>query len=173
MTTTIPPNVTAARAQVASSDYYALGYLTLSIASYYMDAQGAPAPAQLISGIESQFSNAGTWQLEWGPAVSSHDANLLYVASYRDQASNLPIFAAVVLRGTDIHTGLLGILSQLREDLGGGTQVSWPSGDALIAQGTYDGMNEMLSLQADGQTLPQFLGTFLGVLYVMLRLSFF
>jgi len=159
--TTIPPNVTAARALVSSSDYYALGYLTLSIASYYIDAQGAPSPSDLISGIESQFSNAGSWQLEWGPAISSHDANLLCVASYRDQASNLPIFTAVVLRGTDIHTGPLGILSQLKEDLGGGTQQSWPSGDALIAQGTYDGMNEMLSLQASSQTLSAFLGTFL------------
>ena len=36
MTTTIPPNVSAARALVSSSDYYALGYLTLSIASYYI-----------------------------------------------------------------------------------------------------------------------------------------
>ncbi|HEX6099684.1 MAG TPA: hypothetical protein VF432_25440 [Thermoanaerobaculia bacterium] len=161
MTTTIPANVTAARAQVSASDYYALGYLTLSIASYYMDAQGAPAPADLIGGIDSQFSNPGTWQLEWGPAVSSHDANLLYVASYRDQASNLPIFAAVVLRGTDIHTGLWGILSQLKEDLGGGTQQAWPSGGAKIAAGTYSGMNEMLSLQAGGQTLVEFLGTFL------------
>jgi hypothetical protein len=162
MTTTIPPNVTAARGLVSSTDYYALGYLTLSIASYYMDATGAPAPSDLISGIQSQFSNPGTWQLEWGPALSSHDANLLYVASYRDEASGLPIFAAVVLRGTDIHTGLLGILSQLKEDLGGGTQQSWPSGGALIAQGTYDGMNEMLSLQSNSQTVSDFLGTFLS-----------
>lgn len=161
MTTTIPPNVTAARAQVSSSDYYALGHLTLSIASYYMDAQGAPAPSDLIGGITSQYSNPGTWQLEWGPATSSHDANLLYAASYRDQASNLPIFAAVVLRGTDIHTGLWGILTQLKEDLGGGTQQAWPGGGAMIAAGTYSGMNEMLSLQAANQTLVDFLGTFL------------
>lgn len=161
MATTIPANVTAARGLVTSSDYYALGYLTLGIASYYIDATGVPAPAALISGIESQFTDAGSWQLEWGPAVSSHNANLLYVASYRDQASNLPIFAAVVLRGTDIHTGLFGILTQLKEDLGGGKQVAWPSGDTLIAQGTYDGMNEMLSLQASSQSLTGFLGTFL------------
>lgn len=160
MTTSSPPNVTAARALV-SSDYYALGYLTLDIASYYMDAKDAPAPSDLISGIESQFSNAGSWNLEWGPAISSHNANLLYVASYRDRQSDLPIFAAVVLRGTDIHTGLLGILTQLKEDLGGGSQQSWPSGDCRIAEGTYNGMNEMLSLQASSQTLSQFLGPFL------------
>jgi hypothetical protein len=158
--TTIPTDVTAARALATSSDYYALGYLTLSIASYYMDAKGAPSPSDLISGIQSQFSTPGTWQLEWGPAISSHDANLLYVASYRDSNNN-PVFAAVVLRGTDIHTGLLGILSQLKEDLGGGSQQSWPSGGALIAQGTYDGMNEMLSLEANSQTVADFLGTFL------------
>ena len=161
MTTTVPPNVTAARAQAVSSDYYALGHLTLCIASYYMDATGAPAPADLISGIQSQFTNPGTWQLEWGPAISSHNANLVYFATYRDQASNLPIFGAVVLRGTDIHTGLLGILSQLKEDLGGGTQQAWPSGGAMIAAGTYSGMQEMMSLTANNQTLTDFLGTFL------------
>lgn len=165
MTVTIPANVTAARAQVASSDYYALGFLTLSIASYYAVDTSTPL-ATTISGIESQFSDAGSWQLDWGPGVSSHNANLLYFASYRDQASGLPIFGAVVLRGTDIHTGLFGILTQLKEDLGGGTQVSWPSGDALIAEGTYNGMNEMMSLVGPNssgtqQTLIEFLGDFL------------
>lgn len=165
MTDTIPPNVMAARAQVASSDYYALGYLTLSIAAYY--AESMPL-AGTIQGLQSQYSNPGSWQLDWGPAVSSHDANLLYCASYRDQASNLPIFGAVVLRGTDIHTGLLGIISQLREDLGGGTQVSWPSGDALIAEGTYNAMNEMLGLEGENQqtgnqqVLTDFLAGFLS-----------
>jgi len=164
MADTIPANVTAARALVASSDYYALGFLTLSIASYYADTTTF---ASTISGIQSQYSLPGTWQLDWGPAVSSHDANLLYFASYRDSASGLPVFGAVVLRGTDIHTGLLGILSQLKEDLGGGSQVAWPSGGAMIAQGTYGGMNEMLGLSGTNQstqqqqTLTEFLASFL------------
>jgi hypothetical protein len=151
---------TSPRDLVASSDYYALGYLTLCIASYYMDAQGAPTPTDLISGIESQYSTPGSWKLEWGPAISSHNANLVYFATYRDSSGG-PVFGAVVVRGTDIHTGLWGILSQLKEDLGGGSQQTWPSGDARIAAGTYSGMQEILSLAASGQTLTQFLGTFL------------
>ena len=162
-TTPIPPNVTAARALVASSDYYALGFLTLSMASYYAVGQSEPF-SQLIQGIDSQFTNPGTWQLDWGPASSA--ANLLYFASYRDQESGLPIFGAVVLRGTEPDTSLFGIIKQLREDLGGGTQVSWPSGGALISEGTYNGMNTVLALEGpdsngNQMALVEFLMSFL------------
>lgn len=169
MTTPIPSNVAAARALVSSNNYYALGYLTLCWAAYYADTNAAAN----ISAIESQFSNPGYWQLDWGPASSA--SHLLYGASYRDQSSDLPIFEAIAIRGTQPDTSFLGILGQLQNDLDGGCQVSWPTSSGcvdpsqssgsspLIAQGTYNGVNEMLSLQssADNTTLLQFLGTFL------------
>jgi hypothetical protein len=166
MTTTVPPNVAAARALVSSSNDYALGLLTLCWAAYYLAE--SDDPATLISSIESQFSNPGYWQLDWAPAFSS--AHLLYGASYRDQQSGLPIFEAIAIRGTEPDTSLFGILNQLQNDLGGGTQVTWPSGGSsssassaspLVAKGTYTGLNEILTLTGGGQTLLQFLESFL------------
>lgn len=41
----------------------------------------------------------GKWTLDWGPGITSNffkwKANRMFVASYRDPASNLPVFTAV------------------------------------------------------------------------------
>ena len=185
--TTTPPNVAAARQQAIDTDYYALGHLALCIASY-SDAGGTEEEirAAIAANVPSlgQIGNVpGTWTLDWGPAITtsilSWKANLLFAASYRDPSSNLPIFSAVVIRGTDITAGFLGVLKQLHEDLEPGCQLLWPYGIGAcadekqssssaqyIARGTFHGFQSLLTLQGlnqstqESQTLGDFLAAF-------------
>lgn len=192
--TTIPQNVIDARQRVINSDYFALGYLALSIAAY--DAE-SDQPPQLIAAITDAVNNQmngithwdvpGYWQLEWGPAITmnrfSWRANLLFVASYRDKASKLPIFTAVSIRGTDTSAGIRGLITQIREDLAVHCQKKWgePVGEDVaaftlfgcashdqsfsstpyVAAGTMLGMKDLLGLTSNGQNVTQFLGSFL------------
>lgn len=169
----VPANVAAARQQVITTDYYALGYLALCIASYDDEAD---SPDDIVQGIQKKVPALGQigdvpgrWTLDWGPAVTmnplSKNANLLFAASYRDPASNLPIFSAVVIRGTDTEADFLGLLTQIKEDLEPGCQLSWPTGlgacaDATqsasdapyIARGTFMGFKDLTGLQGKNQS---------------------
>jgi hypothetical protein len=191
--TTIPQDVAAARRRAINSDYFALGYLALSIAAY--DAEG-DQPPQIIAAITdavndkmngiTHWDTNGYWQLEWGPGITlnrwSWRANLIFVASYRDTASKLPIFTAVVIRGTDTSAGVRGLITQLREDLGVHCQKKWgePIGDTAtftlfgcasreesasstpyVASGTLLGMRDLLGLTSGGKNVTQFLESFL------------
>lgn len=184
-TTTPPPNVIAARQQAIGTDYYALGYLALCIASY-SDAGGTEEEikAAIAANVPSlgQIGNVpGKWTLDWGPAITtsilSWKANLLFAASYRDPSTDLPIFSAVVIRGTDISAGFLGVLKQLHEDLEPGCQLVWPDGSGgcaseqqsssstqYIARGTFHGFQSLLALQGLNQSTQQTqtLGDFLA-----------
>jgi hypothetical protein len=90
---------------------------------------------------------------------------MMYVASYRETASGLPIVAAVGIRGTDTqeHWQVLGLLQQLFEDVGIDHKVEWShaledpalpsidgaSGDEVaIAQGTCDGLKTLRKMTA-------------------------
>ena len=191
--TDIPANVIAARQRAISTDYFALGYLALSIAAYDAESE---QPAQIVAAITdavneqmngiTHWDTDGYWQLEWGPAVTmnrwSWRANLIFVASYRDKASKLPIFTAVVIRGTDTSAGVRGLITQIREDLAVHCQKKWgePIGDTAafslfgcashdeswsstpyVASGTLLGMRDLLGLTANGKNVSQFLESFL------------
>lgn len=178
----VPANVAAARQQAITTDYYALGYLALCIASY-SDETGSPGAIEaaveaFVPKIGQIGDVPGKWTLDWGPAVTTNrlswKANLLFAASYRDPASNLPIFSAVVIRGTDTRAGFLGVLTQMKEDLEPGRQVPWPGGTGApgpdipcIAEGTFEGFQDLIGLQGVNrstqakQTVSEFLAEFL------------
>jgi hypothetical protein len=187
---TVPPNVAAARQQVIDSDYYALGYLALCVASYSAEkANPKEVEAAIAANVPliGQIGDVpGKWTLDWGPGITSNffdwKANLLFVASYRDPASNLPIFTAVVIRGTDTTAGFFGVITQLREDVEPGCQVQWPGGDGpcateqqsassqpYVAKGTYKGFQDLITLSGTNhttqsqqfQSLTEFLAEFL------------
>ena len=179
----VPANVAAARQQVITTDYYALGYLALCVASY-SDETGSPKAVEaaveaFVPAIGQIGDVPGKWTLDWGPAVTTNllswKANLLFAASYRDPASNLPIFSAVVIRGTDTSAGFLGVITQVKEDLEPGRQVPWPGsagtqpgpGTPCIAHGTFEGFQDLIGLQGVNrstqakQTVSEFLAEFL------------
>lgn len=186
MTTTIPASLKLARQQAITTDYYALGYLALCIASY-SDEGASPdkvkaAIAANVPTIGQIGDVPGTWTLDWGPAITTNllswKANLLFAASYRDPSTMLPIFSAVVIRGTDISAGFLGVVKQLKEDIEPGCQVVWGSNAAgacanesesssitpYIARGTYNGFKDLIALQGVNQSTQatQTLGEFLA-----------
>ena len=189
MTTTIPANVKLARQQAITTDYYALGYLALCVASY-SDEGASPdkvkaAIAANVPTIGQIGDVPGTWTLDWGPAITTNllswKANLMFAASYRDPSTNIPIFTAIVIRGTDISAGFLGVVKQLHEDIEPGCQQEWGSGGTgtcanqeqsgsitpYIARGTYSGFKDLIALQGvnqsnqQTQTLSEFLADFL------------
>lgn len=184
----VPGNVAAARQQAIATDYYALGYVALCVVSY-ADESGSEdqikkAVAAKVPTLGQIGDVPGTWTLDWGPAVTTNllswKANMLFAASYRDPVSKLPIFSAVVIRGTDVGAGFLGVLTQIREDLEPGCQLHWPSGagacaDAAqsasgtpyVARGTFEGFNDLIGLRGvnqstqETQTVAEFLAEFL------------
>ncbi|HEX8154666.1 MAG TPA: hypothetical protein VF698_16150, partial [Thermoanaerobaculia bacterium] len=97
---------------------------------------------------------------------------------YRDPSTGIPIFSAVVIRGTDISAGFLGVVKQLHEDVEPGCQVVWGSDASgacanesesssitpYIARGTYNGFKDLISLQGLNQSTQatQTLGEFLA-----------
>lgn len=165
-----------ARQQVTSSDYYALGYLNLCAVSY-ADEGGSPSSiaAAIAAAVPTipTYPDGGSWTLEWGPGITSDRANLVYVASYA--TSDGAIFNAVCVRGTDVRVRGEGLLSQLREDLQGGCQYTWPSGTecvsvpppantALVSRGSMNLLTNLTTnaVDANGKTLMDFLPGFLG-----------
>lgn len=180
--TTLSPAAQAAQQQVLTSPYYALVYLALADIAYTDEGKsqignvGVDLPNNvkalpaLPDASDAQSGVSGSWQVEWGPAVTPDDSNLMYVASYRDAVSGLPIFAAVCIRGTDVESSDLGIAQQIVQDLDDPLMVSWSQsfkGDCLfpanpfitepkLSQGSCFGLQRLRSLQGSvpGQTSP-------------------
>lgn len=103
----------------------------------------APPPA-------SQPTLSGTWAVEWGPCFDLDYSNVMYGATYRD-ANNAAVFAAVVIRGTDVNVVGPGFIAQLIQDLDGAHPVTMsmpqstlPTPTLTIAKGTNDGLNRLL-----------------------------
>lgn len=174
MTSTLSPIGSAARNE-AGTPYYGLVWLALATIAYtdessaVIDRVGIDLPANVTAlpdpPAPKDFAQppAGTWgrwQMDWGPAVSPDNANLLYVASYREVATGLPVFAVVAIRGTDTsEKGTpLGLLQEIVEDLDVRHLVPWSDamGDArspcsprataddlAIAQGTCEGLKRL------------------------------
>lgn len=107
----------------------------------------------------------GRWETTWGPVVDWDNSNLMYVASYIEIASGLPIFIGISIRGTDTqeHRQVVGLLQQLYEDLGVDKKVAWThvvddpaapctdgasSSDIAIAKGTCEGLKILRQMSA-------------------------
>lgn len=139
---------------------FAVAYLQLCQVSYLPEASIVSGLAQL-----PPLNEGGSWRCAWGPAQSPDEANLVFVAVY-EYAAGMPVFASVVVRGTDLSVGdPLGILEQVWEDIDVASQVPlpWdPSSPARLAKGTLDALDVIQGLRSGGQSLAGFLGPFLA-----------
>lgn len=131
--------------ELLSGKYYGMVFLGLANAAYTSQAKkdgktrpedlkiaiedtkylpDLPAPFQ--KGSENPVGYFGSWVLEWGPAVDDHDANMLYIASYRlGGKDGLPMFFAVGIRGTDTSAGAEAVFSQVFEDFDAFSVYPW------------------------------------------------
>lgn len=143
------------------SNQFAIAYLQLCQVSYLL-------PVSIIASEVAKLpalNHGGSWECLWGPVQSADEANLVYVASYF-HSPGLPVFTAVVIRGTDLSvTDPLGILEQIWEDADvlGWSPLPWdPTHPARIANGSIDTLATIQGLQHGGQTLEAFLASSLG-----------
>lgn len=93
----------------------------------YNAINALPALPDLNQAGQKQAANAlsGYWTLDWGPAVSGDNSNMLYIASFRDQTTNQPYFFTVNIRGTDMFAGPVAKYQQLVQDLNDFSLVEW------------------------------------------------
>jgi hypothetical protein len=166
----VPDNVAAARKQVQTSDFFALCYLMLSNLASTHENNGPKAVQQIGDLLPAmpvpQGEVRGRWNLGWGPQVNRENSNLIYGAEFLDSVSGLPVFSAVVIRGTDTFAKPSGIIKQLIEDLDAVSQVVFPPGNqtgSRIAQGTQDGLTTITRfVDAGQQTVEQYLSDFVA-----------
>ncbi|MEE3622898.1 hypothetical protein UCD39_02690 [Nitrospirillum sp. BR 11752] len=146
--------------QPGPTNPFAVSYLQLCQLSYQ-----APATIPTLVAQLPTLNAGGSWQCGWGPAQTADQANLAFVANYF-YGPGLPVFTAVVIRGTDVNIDNgLGILEQIWEDLDVTNQVplpwSAPSG-VLVAQGTLDGLENIQGLRSGGQSLLEYVAGYVG-----------
>ena len=115
------------------------------------------------------LTQGGAWSCLWGPAQSSDESNLAFVAGYSAQPGLAVQSICVAIRGTDLFLGedIWGILAQIWQDLDATSQVPlpWapPGNPARIAQGTRDGLRIIQALtDQKGLSLGDYLEGFLG-----------
>ncbi len=103
------------------------------------------------------YSTAGKWKLAWGPALSSDNANMMYIA--KDTTQSPPAYC-LAIRGTDWC-----FISNIIQDLYVWNQIPYPYGSASdtvkVAQGTLGGLDTLLQITdpVSGQTVQQFLNS--------------
>ena len=166
----VPDNVKAARQQVQTSDFFALCYLMLCQLAYATENSAPKAVQQIIDLLPTMPVPAGTvagrWSLGWGPVASADNSNLMYAAEFLDQASGLPIFTAVAIRGTDTQAEPSGVLKQILEDLDAEDQVVFPDNNnfgSRIAQGTSIGLGILTSFKdKTSRTVEQYVNNFVA-----------
>jgi triacylglycerol lipase len=143
------------------TDPKVIRYLQLCQLSYLRRPKVIP---KAVAALEP-LNPGGSWQCVWGPAQSSDQSNLAYVAAYYD-SPGVPAFVAVAIRGTDAAVDAWGVIVQMWEDLDVLDPQPFPwmpaSIGALVAQGTLDGLVVVQQLTDGGQRLLPFLTGFLG-----------
>lgn len=140
---------------------FAVAYLQLCQVSYLLPTSLIPNAVKALAPIVTN----GYWRCVWGPATDSEGGNLAYVAAYYDAPTNLPVFAAVVVRGTDVYVNDWGIVEQIWEDLDVTSQspMPWaPNNPARLANGSIDGLNKIARMTSNGVGLIDFLASFLS-----------
>jgi triacylglycerol lipase len=135
------------------------------VISYLRLCQLSYQPPKVIPTAVAALHPKGSWKCVWGPAQSSDQANLAYVAAHYE-SPGVPAFAAVAIRGTDVLVDAWGIIVQMWEDLDVLDPTPFPwmpaSSGALVAQGTLDGLSAIQQLTDGGQRLLPFLTAFFG-----------
>jgi len=179
MPPTLSPLSLAAQQQVATP-YYGLVWLALAQLAYTDEAAtviprvGTDLPTAVANlpdlppppGVTAPAGWC-RWRVEWGPVVTPDNGNLMYAAVCREQATGLPLCAALCIRGTDTqeHGELRGLLQEVYEDLDVAHTVPWATvmsdpgspciegkADVAIAKGTCDGLKILrgMTAPADG-----------------------
>ena len=146
---------------VAASKAFSIACLQLCEASYQPPADIPGCVAQV-----NPLTPSGKWVCSWS-AQDDDEANLALVALHYAATGTVPDWAVLTIRGTDIDVpDIWGVLWQIWEDLDFTLQVPlpWapptpPGNQALIAQGTLDGIDEILGLSFNGSSLLTYLGT--------------
>lgn len=126
------------------SPYYGMMYLGLANAAYTSEGDSKtiakdlqkvfsdpaympPVPCLNQAGKKDSLSEIdGSWSIEWGPAISSHNSNMIYIVSYSDTNGKV-LFYTVGVRGTDTSASFEGILNQLAQDINDFELYSWQS----------------------------------------------
>ena len=149
---------------LATTDPLTLATLYLCDIAYANDISTIPTLVQKAPPL----TKSGAWRCLWGPAQSSDQSNLAFVAGYSVQPGFAVQSICVTIRGTDIYSGedIWGILEQIWQDLDATSQVPlpWaPGNTARIAQGTSDGLTVIVGLTDNsGVSLADYLNGFLG-----------
>jgi triacylglycerol lipase len=166
----VPANVAAARLQVQTTDFYALCYLLLCNLAYANEDNAQKAIQQITDLLPTMpvpqppAPVQGRWTLNWGPEATGDNSNLMYGAEFLDSVSGLPVFAAVVIRGTDTQANPSGVIKQLMEDLDAATQVPFPDRNTVgskIAHGTQVGLGVLTGFKdGSGRTVDQYVKDF-------------
>src|SRR5690348_11415619 len=146
-----------ARNKVRTTNFFALCYLMLCQLSYANENDGPTAVDQIIKLLPTMPAPknapvAGEWRRGWGPVVNKENSNLMYAAEFIDTATNISVFSAVVIRGTDTEAKPSGVLTQIVEDLDAADQVPFPaknSQGAKIALGTKTGFDKLMGFTDD------------------------
>lgn len=190
MTTQSTANTDMTLVTAAQGPYLAATYLKLAAIAYSdenatlgraaLKAVAKAIPTLPLVTVPGDASQSGTLTYEWG-AASELDANLAFAVSGKDTAE-IPQFAVVVLRGTDVGTDDLGKFKQICEDLRCDRQLDWaatvsalsnctdlpaavdqPYSNPAIALGTAQGLQKILSMQAsDRSTLATWVQNFVN-----------
>jgi hypothetical protein len=89
----------------------------------------------------------------------------MYAAEFIDSLSNLPVFSAIVIRGTDTQAKGFGLFEQIIEDTDSKIQTPFPfnnpSATARVAQGTLLGLDILRNfMDAHGRTVVGYLSNF-------------
>jgi hypothetical protein len=127
-----------------SGKYYGMVFLGLASAAYtsenlkdrqkitddlrfaIRDSQYTPLlPEPGHAGAKDAPTLPGTWQVDWGPAISTEFSNLVYIASFRNTETSEPYLFVVGIRGTDTSTKDIGVLDQISQDLKAFKTRSW------------------------------------------------
>lgn len=168
-----PDEFNDARQKVLTSDFFGLCYLMLCQLAYVAEDSGPEAIEQIKTQLPKMpvppNTVQGQWSLGWGPQIPNDgsNSNLMYAAEFLDTASGLPVFSAVVIRGTDTQAKPSGILKQVFEDLDAADQVVFPDNNqtgSVIAQGTQTGLDTLSDFKdpSTGKTVEAYLQDFVA-----------
>lgn len=165
-----PPAIVGARNLVMTSDFFGLCYLMLCQLTYGNENDAHQTVTQIKQGLPALPVPMGTvrgvWRLAWGPAVIHDNSSLMYAAEFTDATSRSPVFATVVVRGSDIQATPSEILRTIL-DVDAAEQVVFPANNqdgSKIARGIRVGLNVLNGFQdADThQTVTQYVQAFVA-----------
>ena len=131
--------------------------MTLAAITY---APAKDIPNYLLPTTNPPNATNGEWTLVWGPAVTPLDEGNLTFITYNKSTNQY----AIAVRGT-YPSFSLALLVDMYEDLDVSNPVSWnypPAPGALVAGGTMDGLDDLISFTSGGVSFCTFVDSQIG-----------